>query len=325
MKSDSVNKPLVSVIMITYDHEKFIEKAIRGVLMQECVFEVELILANDCSTDKADQVIKNVKGNHINASWIKYIKHEKNLGMMPNFIFAVKECKGKYIALCEGDDYWTDPLKLQKQVDFLEANPDYVLCFHKINILKTNGEIVEDFITKVPENHESIDTLARLGNYIHTPSVVFRNVITKFPAEFEKSPIGDYYLYMMLAEYGKFKYLEDNMAVYREGVGIWSKENDYFRNFNTAYLHALLCNYFDNNISIKLIFTERIKDFLKHFESSITVNELVKLGVNDELKKQVLYNLLSKNIALKKELQFYKSTKNLLYTLLQRIKKKIWN
>jgi glycosyltransferase involved in cell wall biosynthesis len=318
-----MTKVKVSACIITYNHEAFLRECLDGAINQKGDIEYEIVIGEDKSSDLTKQICIEYAEKH--SKLIRFYPRVKNMGMIGNWIETIQNCQGKYIALCEGDDYWTDPLKLQKQVDFLEANPDYVLCFHKINILKTNGEIVEDFITKVPENYESIDTLACLGNYIHTPSVVFRNVITKFPAEFEKSPIGDYYLYMMLAEYGKFKYLEDNMAVYREGVGIWSKENDYFKNFNTAYLHALLCNYFENNISIKLIFTERIKDFLKHFESSITVNELLKLGVNDELKKQVLNILLNKNIDLKKDLLFYKSTKNLFYILLQRLKKKIWN
>ena len=100
--------------------------------------------------------------------------------------------------MCEGDDYWTDPYKLQKQVDFLEANPDYVLNFHKVKILKPDGLLVDDFITKVPDNYETQETLARLGNYIHTPSVVFRNLIIELPKEFSLSPIGDYFLYMLL-------------------------------------------------------------------------------------------------------------------------------
>ena len=109
------HKHKVSVVMITYGHEKFIREAIEGVLMQECDFEVELILANDCSPDQTDSVIQDIIKNHPKGCWIKYIRQENNIGMMPNFIFALKQCKGKYIALCEGDDYWTDPLKLQKQ------------------------------------------------------------------------------------------------------------------------------------------------------------------------------------------------------------------
>ena len=212
----------VSICMITYGHEDYIREAIEGVLMQECNFEVELILANDCSPDGTDDVIQDILANYPKHSCLKYFKHQKNLGMMPNFIFALKHCTRKYVAICDGDDYWTDPLKLQKQVDFLEANPDYVMCFHQIKILKIDGTIVEDFITTVPEEHETMKDCARFGNYIHTPSVVYRNVLSELPFEFKLSPIGDYFLYMMLAEHGKIKYIKEEMAVYRHGVGILS-------------------------------------------------------------------------------------------------------
>lgn len=254
--------------MITYGHEKFIREAIEGVLMQECDFEVELILANDCSPDQTDRVVQDIITNHPRGFWIKYIKQEANIGMMPNFIFALKECKGKYIALCEGDDYWTDPLKLQKQVDFLETSQDYVLCFHQVSVLKTNGEVVDDFITKVPQNYETIQTLARLGNYIHTPSVVFRNIIKDFPFEFEHTPIGDYFLYIMLAEHGKLKLLEEKMAVYRFGVGLHSthsKKNMLRVNFK---LFALLLSYC-NDSTIKQIFLERQLSVFERFEHSL--------------------------------------------------------
>lgn len=310
--------------MITYGQEKFIEQAINGVLMQECDFEVELIIANDSSPDQTDAVIQSILGNHPRASWIKYIKHEKNLGMMPNFIFALQQCKGEFIALCEGDDYWTDPLKLQKQVDFLETNPDYVLCFHQVNILKTNGEIVDDFITKVPENYETIETLARLGNYIHTPSVVFRNIIKEFPSEFEQSPIGDYFLYMLLAEQGKLKYLEEKMAVYREGIGIWSAKSEYFRNLNTAYTHALLvsCNRLNNSISLLLL--DRISLFLKAYENQISAENLILLNTCAKVN-ECMYNyfLNKKKTNLSETIQM-KTSKELIKEVLLRIKKRLW-
>jgi glycosyltransferase involved in cell wall biosynthesis len=215
----------VSVCMITYLHEKFIEQAINSVLMQECNFDIELVIVNDCSPDSTDEIILNIIQNHPRGSWIKYIKHSENIGMMPNFIFALKNCSGKYVALCEGDDYWLSPMKLKKQIEFLEENSTYVLCFHRVDILKINGDIVNDFITKVPENYEVLETLARLGNYIHTPSVVFRNIIKEFPFEFELTPIGDYFLYMMLAEYGKIKCFQEKMAIYRYGVGVFSSNS----------------------------------------------------------------------------------------------------
>lgn len=245
--------------MITYDHEKFIEDAINGVLMQECDFDLELVIVNDCSPDKTDEIIKSFIKNHPRGSWIKYINQQKNIGMMPNFIFALKHCEGKFIALCEGDDYWTDPLKLQKQVDFLETNPHYVLCFHKVDILKPSGEVVDDFITKVPENYEAIETLTRLGNYIHTPSVVFKNVIKEFPFEFELSPIGDYFLYMMLAEHGKLKYLDEKMAVYRFGVGVFSSQSRLNMIQSNLKLFTCLLSYLKDDAIKKYIFERQLQ------------------------------------------------------------------
>jgi glycosyltransferase involved in cell wall biosynthesis len=315
----------VSVIMISYNHKEFIQQAIEGVLMQECDFHVELIIANDCSPDSTDEIIQNIIQNHARGKWIKYIKHEKNIGMQPNFISAHSECSGKYIAICEGDDYWTDPLKLQKQVDFLEANLEYVLCFHPVNILKTNEEIVVDFITKVPKNYEAIETLVRLGNYIHTPSVVFRNIIKEFPFEFKQSPIGDYFLYMMLAEYGKLKCLEDKMAIYREGVGVWSMKSEYFRNLNTAYTHALIvsCNHFDDAVSSPLL--DRISLFLKAYENQIGKEDLLLLNTCARVNECVYNYLLNKNNTNFSETIQMKTSKELIKELVLRIKKRVWN
>lgn len=120
---------LVSVKMITYNHESFIGKAIEGVLMQKTDFDFELIICSDCSTDKTDDVISEYLQTHGRKNLIKYFRHEKNLGAYRNGIFALNQCKGKYIALCEGDDYWTDPLKLQKQVDLMENGEDVGLVY----------------------------------------------------------------------------------------------------------------------------------------------------------------------------------------------------
>src|ERR1019366_2115974 len=108
-----------------------IAEAIEGILMQKTNFPFELIIANDASKDNTDDVIKDLIKKHPNGHLVKYFSQENNLGMIPNFIFALEQCKGKYVAMCEGDDYWTDPFKLQKQVDFLEANADFNICCHE--------------------------------------------------------------------------------------------------------------------------------------------------------------------------------------------------
>lgn len=129
------SKIMLSVVMITYNHEEYIKEAIESVLMQECDYEVELIIADDKSPDNTESVVLDIIKNHKNGHWIKYTKHKTNKGMMPNFVWALEQCKGKCVALCEGDDYWIDPLKLQKQVEFLEENEGYSTSAHDVKII----------------------------------------------------------------------------------------------------------------------------------------------------------------------------------------------
>ena len=145
---------------------------------------------------------------------IKLILQEKNVGAAQNFIDLITAPKSKYIAYFEGDDYWTDALKLQKQVDFLEANPDFAICFHKVKIWE-KGQLKDEYITSVPSVSTTILDLAK-GNYIHTPSCLFRNNTAKIlGANFHASPLGDYYIHMMNAQYGNIFYIDEAMAVYR--------------------------------------------------------------------------------------------------------------
>ena len=260
-----IDYPKISVVTITYGHENFIEQTLDGVFMQDYKGEIEFIISNDHSPDATDRVIKDylsVKEIPINFT-IKYTQHEVNKGMMPNFIWALEQTSGKYIALCEGDDYWTDPLKLQKQVEFLETNQEYVLTFHPVQILNTDGVLVEDFITKVPENYEYQETLASGNNYIHTPSVLFRNIITSFPPEFMLSPIGDYFLYMILTNHGKIKIMNDTMAVYRQGVGVWSDLQLPERLLNTMFCIKLISSHFKDNKRILQLLSKQHFDLLK--------------------------------------------------------------
>lgn len=136
-------EPLLSIVTITYNHEPYIRKCIEGVLMQQVNFPIEFIIAEDCSTDGTLAICKEYAEKY--PDLIKLITSENNVGAIANERRAMKTAKGKYIAFCEGDDYWTDPLKLQKQVDFLENNPDYSVCFTRYNIYnETLDELYND-------------------------------------------------------------------------------------------------------------------------------------------------------------------------------------
>lgn len=144
-------KPMVSVVMTTYNHYPYIREAIEGVLMQKTDFPVELIIGEDCSNDDTRKIVEEYSVRY--PEKIKPIFNEKSLGFLKNYKNTLQAVSGKYIAFCEGDDYWTDPLKLQKQVDFMETNLSYVACFHKYQEIEGTTirnevfpDIEEDFV-----------------------------------------------------------------------------------------------------------------------------------------------------------------------------------
>ena len=208
-------KPLVSVIMITYGHEKYIEEAIKGVFLQKTNFPLELIISNDKSPDSTDEIVKNIIKYAPENISVKYIQHPENIGMLPNLISTLKMAAGKYIAVCEGDDYWIDENKLQKQTDFLEKNEDFTLTFH--NVFIRNGETLStdlDYEKRLSSKDVyTIDDLSK-GNFIHTPSVVFRNMEIEFPEWYFSSFLGDYPLWSWLSKKGKIKYSTNSKHIF---------------------------------------------------------------------------------------------------------------
>jgi glycosyltransferase involved in cell wall biosynthesis len=254
-----MTNPRVSIVMITYGHECFIEEAINGVLMQECDFEIELILANDRSPDNSHQVIEKILKNHTRARWIKYIHREVNMGMMPNFIDALNQCSGEYVALCEGDDYWTDAYKLQKQVALLDANPTYSFCFHETNVTYENGQTPDYLFSKhiYGRNLFDIKDLLKTEWFVATASMVYRRKILEIPGFFRDVLNGDFSLQLILANQGPFYFMPDNMAVYRRNDGsvsanlkiltVFEKQIELLRSFNAYF-----------NFKYNRVFQERI-------------------------------------------------------------------
>jgi glycosyltransferase involved in cell wall biosynthesis len=266
-------KPLVSVVMITYKHEEFIVEAIEGVLMQEVNFPVELIISDDCSPDGTAEIVQKYINEHPNGKWIKYTRHDTNKGMMPNFFWALEQAKGEYIALCEGDDYWTDPLKLQKQVGFLEKNKHISIISHNVNLLQGNELIKSSGISfncKV-----SLKNMIRY-NMMNTLSVVFRNKLVAFDYEIlAKYPIGDWPLFCLILKYGDGILSKEVMATYRvHDNGAWSNK--------------------DEN-EIKQILTAIFEQYKKDFPNNKkTIEEANKLLYEDYNQYNNMYNHIEK-------------------------------
>ncbi len=216
-------QPKVSVMMITYNHEKFIAQAIEGVLRQKTAFPIELVIGEDCSTDRTREIVLAFQNRHPDI--IRALTPQTNLGMGRNCVETIKACRGEYIAICEGDDYWTDPEKLAKQAALLDAHPEHVLCFHRVTAFE-DATSEEKYDYPPPDNRKPICTHEELitFNCIQTCSAMFRRgAVPDFGEEFLNLKMGDFPLFILLTRHGSAAYLDDNMARYRLHVhGAWS-------------------------------------------------------------------------------------------------------
>jgi glycosyltransferase involved in cell wall biosynthesis len=176
------NDFLTSVVMITYNHEQHITEAIESILAQNFESPLELIISNDRSPDNTDSIIRNLIKTHPKGELIHYTLQPENLGVSQNFFWALSQAKGKYVALCEGDDSWTDPNKLQRQVSFLDAHPSYGLtCSGFTSLDCTSGE-QKTWLLDIIDEAAAFDfgfdiELERFWNNwcVQTLTVVYRN------------------------------------------------------------------------------------------------------------------------------------------------------
>lgn len=201
--------------MITYNHEPYISQAIEGILAQETTYPVELIISEDCSTDNTRKIVLEYAKEYPDIIVVDL--PDKNRGMNQNALHNFSLARGKYIALCEGDDYWTDPLKLQKQIDFLSVNPEYGMCYTDYRTVDMQGSTI---YSSTHSKHIALsgsgDIFGRLLNinFIQTLTVCFRKEIVDF--DFTKDrPNVDLLLFGMIAGKSKCHFIADITGCYR--------------------------------------------------------------------------------------------------------------
>lgn len=211
-------KPLVSVVCITYNHERFIKDALDSFLRQETDFDYEVLIGEDCSTDGTRQAIEEFSSSQ--RCTLRSFFNEKNLGVSRNFTSLLARARGKYIAICEGDDYWTDNGKLQKQVDYLESAPDVSLVYSGVNSHRVGEETRLDYMYAGGRKIDlSCDELKHAPP-INTLTAMFRNVIPTIPAEFHTSGAGDMFLWSLLGWHGGGRYLASVLpSIHRQHAG----------------------------------------------------------------------------------------------------------
>jgi glycosyltransferase involved in cell wall biosynthesis len=222
-------RPAVSVLCLTYNHAPFIRDCLEGFLLQQTTFPVEVLVHDDASSDGTAEIVREYETRFPNL--IKAICQSKNQhsqGIGPFHTFLLPQAQGSYVAVCEGDDYWTAPHKLQKQVEFMEANPGYSGCFHNVAIRfdDQSAEPSPEPSVFFPSGAKASVTLEDLvlENVIPTPSILFRaGLFGSLPATLANLPVGDWPLHVLNAQHGPMGYLDEVLAVYRRhGGGIWS-------------------------------------------------------------------------------------------------------
>lgn len=218
---------MVSVFCITYNHSKFISQAIESFLMQQCNFNIEIIIGDDCSKDGTTQIIEDYAAKYPK---IKLLLAEQNMGAAHNLTKVALAAKGKYVALCDGDDFWTDPFKLQKQVDFLEKNSDYIICTHYTREINADDtEVTYENFNPKPLSYSFSDLMVNNQYQTSTLTLVYRNteeIRTLYTQGwFLKVNANDKFLklYSTWKTGKKIYVLPETMSSYRRHTGgVWS-------------------------------------------------------------------------------------------------------
>ena len=213
-----MQNPVLSIICITYNHGKYIRQALESFVTQKTDFPFEVIVADDFSTDNARDIIREYEQKY--PEIIKPIWRDKNVGISANNNEAFSRATGKYIALCEGDDFFTDKNKIQMQADFLEKNSDYSMCFHPVRCFWENGEKADEIFPEVNGRPYTLTELLK-GNFIQTNSAVYRR--KPYDSLPENILPMDWYIHLYHAKDGKIGFINKTMSAYRKhSGGIWA-------------------------------------------------------------------------------------------------------
>lgn len=296
--------PLVSICCTTYNHERYISEALESFLSQTTEFTYEICIHDDASTDSTPQILieyQNKYPQKINLVLQSENQTQKGIKKI-SYVFNHTRAKGKYIAICEGDDYWTDCDKLQKQIDFMEKNKDFSMTFHSAKIVNTSGKTTGKLQPFLCDREVGTDEIIYGGGGIcPTASIIYRKECFNNPPQFYfNSPVGDYPMQIILASKGKVFYFNKEMSAYRKvlsGGASWSFTNNSkekkvlvykglelmlkeFNNYtNYQYMNAVLKAIRLNDIELSIL----NKDFFALFSKSAR-EEIKKMSFSKKIK-----------------------------------------
>ncbi|WP_375740596.1 glycosyltransferase family 2 protein [Pseudomonas boanensis] len=294
-------KPVVSVVCLTYNQDKYIEDAIRGFLIQRTSFPFEVIIHDDASTDSTAQKILEYKERYPNI--IKpVIQAENQYSKAPFSVMseAFKVASGEYVAICEGDDFWIDELKLQSQFSMMKQNPEIKICFHACH--ETGGGRVKQLLKRFllyPKKAGVIDAkevIRNGGGYVPTASIFLkRTEFMNFPGWFAACPVGDYLLQIILANPGGALFSPKVMCVYRKfAEGSWSAKIAKSSEFSVT--HSIKMT--ESLNKLKLYFASKYSDEIDGVINLIILSVLLDKDI-DKSHKERLGSLIPESVMVK--------------------------
>jgi glycosyltransferase involved in cell wall biosynthesis len=214
--------PKVSVLVLTYNHERYIEQALQSALMQRTAFDYEIVVGENASADGTAAVVRRIEAER--PERVRATLRAAGVGMQRNFVETYAACRGEYVAWLDGDDYWTAADKLQRQADFLDAHPECSLCFHNARSRHEDGAEPDGLACEVPGGRERFgaeDLVER--NFVPTCGIVARRGLAEFPGWFFGVVAFDWVFNLQHARRGWLGYLPEALGVYRRHAGgVWS-------------------------------------------------------------------------------------------------------
>ncbi|AFY53897.1 glycosyl transferase [Rivularia sp. PCC 7116] len=318
LKKDRIK---VSVSLVTFNHEKFIAQAIESVLLQEVDFSYEIIIGEDFSSDRTREIVIDYQKQYPDK--IRLILPEENLGCYGQKIFVktLEASLGEYIALLDGDDYWTTPTKLQQQVDFLDNHPECAICFHDVTtVFEDDADNSRSYNDFEPYQFSDLESILK-SNFIPTCSTLYRKgLFNEFPQWYCNIVCGDWVLHVLNARYGKIGYINKSLGVYRvHSNGLFSSMKKIQQLKEAIKCYELLNEYLEFEYN-RIIKSEEIYRYLtclfiyreegNFIEQQQYINKLIRTFLNHPLVScTAIFKFIKRNILNKHRLYKWRRKK----------------
>ena len=281
----------VSVVTLAYNQERYIRQALDSILAQECDFTYECIIGDDCSTDATPEILREYAERFPDR--INPVLRTTNLGARHNLADLLARCRGQYVAILDGDDYWTSPHKLQRQVEFMDAHPDCALSFHDVRAIDRDGNDCDIPVALDSPARSEIEDLLR-ENFISTCTVMYRwGLIGTPPGWFFETWISDYSLHVLHASHGWIGHIDEVMAAYRvHDAGMWSGEHAAVRADEFVKTLSFLDAEFDYRYHSEIEDSIRRHAYHEYADRFREASELFSRGLSRQARRHVPWLLL---------------------------------